>query len=380
MSKTIPQSVSDQIRIARVLCIFFMIYAHVNPGVAAFDPSGGVRAFDAIRFFIVDGAARASVGLLSILSGVLAAQAFARRGYGAQLLKRARSLLVPMAVWSLAFMALIAAGGLVRDGYWAQSFGAGLGPVDWVNLVFGLTAPPANLPLAFLRDVFVCAALTPALLFALRRAPWPALIALGAAGLVSAPIGVVLTSSILFLYALGLLLADRGLSGLRIGPRFFSLSLIAFVAMGGWLAWAEMTRPLNPEAGWTGMIEPMFNLLRLPAAVVFWKTAEWILKSGLRKPVEALEPYVFTAFCSHLLVTTVIWAGWQPVLGGYYGAAYPAFFLAAPVLCFAASIMIVHVVSAMSPSLFAWINGGRRAPALPLRQSAKSAKASATFS
>lgn len=380
MTQPVAGDVYVRIRIARVICIFFMIYAHVNPATAEFAPaSHSLRAFDWLRFLLADGAARASVGLLSMIAGYLACKSFARTPYRAMLTRRARSLLIPMAVWSLAYLALVLLGATVRPGYAEQSFGGAVTLSRLPDLIFALTAPPANLPLSFLRDVFVCVALTPLLIAGLRRARAILLALLLIPALTHAPILIVLTPSILFLYAAGLALAMAGVERVRIGPRAFAAALSLFALLSLWLAWAEMHLSLNPEAGWAVLIEPAFALLRMPAAIVVWAVAGWLARLRIGALLERVEPYVFTAFCSHLIVLTLIWAVWRQTLGGYYDWAYPAFFLTAPALCFAAAALIAHACSAISPELFKLVNGGRYAPIGPIPR-AKGAKTSATSS
>ena len=70
---SLAASTSLRIRIARPLCIFFMIWVHVNPGVAELNiAEHGVRLADWYRFFFADGVGRTSIGLLAIASGFLA--------------------------------------------------------------------------------------------------------------------------------------------------------------------------------------------------------------------------------------------------------------------------------------------------------------------
>lgn len=380
MTQPVAGDVSDRIRIARVVCIFLMIYAHVNPATAEFSPAvHGLRIFDAVRFWLADGAARASVGLLSLISGYLAFGSFQGASYGVLLERRARSLLIPMAVWSTGFLAVTLLGDIVRPGYAAETFGGAVTPWRLPDLLFGVTAPPANLPLSFLRDVFVCVALTPPLLFVLRRARWVLLGVLLVLAVTHAPIRIVLSPSILFLYAAGLAMGQAGVKRVRIEPAWLAAGSIVFLALSVWLAWAELHLPLQPQARWAALIEPAFNLLRLPAAIVFWALAGWLLQSPARRFLEALEPYVFIAFCSHLIVTTLVWAVWKQSLGGYYSPAYPVFFFAAPVVCFAAAAAIAQAGRRAAPELFRHINGGRYVPIGPVPR-ANGAKTSATSS
>jgi len=373
-------ALSDQIRTARVLCIFFMIYVHVNPGSAAFDPvEHGVRAFDALRFWIADSAGRASIGLLSVVSGFLAAGALSRMSYPRLVAKKLRSLVVPMALWSALFLAFVLVGDRISPGYFEQTFGRAFGLDGLPNWLFGITAGPANGPLAFLRDIFVCALLSPLLAAALRRAGWATLAVLFV--VMAAPVRteLLVSANILFFYALGLRFGLAGFAPTRFGPIAVGAVWTAFAAGGALLAWGEISAALGAPVLPAAAQGAGYDLLRLAAAPAAWMAAGWLSRSSLGEWARLAEPYVFVAFCSHLIATTAAWFVWQNLFGGYYGALYPLFFFLGPALAFAAAFLLVETGARVWPQGLAWLNGGRGAP-VQRAGSANGAKASATLS
>ena len=350
--------VSEAIRVARVVCIFFMIFVHVNPGTAQFSSTlHGIRAFDAVRFFLVDSLGRASVALLSVVAGYLAVFSLRRESYGVFLHKKVKSLALPMVVWNVVFLAMVVLGSTLSAGYVEQSFGGDITLSRLPDLLLGLDGLPANEPLAFLRDVFICALLTPVLLMEVRRSIRLYVVTVTALGLLGVFTAFLMTPSILVLYACGIYFADRGRVPMP-DRRLTVVAFLAFVLVGAVLSWRDMTSNEH-AAGALTWLEGGFNLIRIPAAIAFWSLALRLQPTRIGAQIAKLEPYVFIAFCGHLILTTMVWAVWQRVFGDYYGAAYPVFFFALPVVVMTAAVIGSRLANTRTPWLFSVLNGGR---------------------
>lgn len=165
--------VSRMIGIARVVCIFTVIYAHTYVGMAESltDDAAGVVAISAIKMFLSDGLARVGVPLLGLFSGMLALDTLRRASYGRVLRRKVRSLIVPMMAWSMIFLAVTVGIGLLSGdlAFLRKEVPSGL--EAWVNAMLSLTAYPYNGPLHYLRDIFVCFLLLPVILAALQKVP-----------------------------------------------------------------------------------------------------------------------------------------------------------------------------------------------------------------
>ena len=350
---------SEPIRIARVICIFFVMYVHVNPGLADFDPVGqGVRAFDLVRMELVNTMGRASIALLSVISGYLGVFSLRKAGYGGFVARRAKALLIPLAIWNLAFIALVLAGEQVAAGYAERSFGGPLAPDRLPTLLLAAFGAPANEPLYFLRDIFVCSLMAPFLIAAWQRSQvafWLIVLAIYALGQVSA---LFITPNLLAFYAIGIAVALQG----RI-PGVHALaalvSAIVVFAIGVWVTHLEIGYVADPAPARLVELEVWLTLIRFPAAVLFWWMALVLSRSRLGARLAALEPYIFFVFCSHMLILTVMWFIWQQPFGGYYDAPYPVFYFAAPVAALLVGIIAARVLDRLAPPLFALINGGR---------------------
>ena len=142
------------------------------------------------------------------------------------------------------------------------------------------------------------------------------------------------------------------------GLKLSLVAVIAFIVLGALLTWRDLTSTDGAQSGLT-WIEVGFNLVRLPAALAFWALALALGRGVIGRQIMRLEPYVFTAFCIHILVSKVAWMAWQTVFGGYYGRGYPVFFFGIPFLVMACAVIGAGVLNSRAPALFSLINGGR---------------------
>jgi hypothetical protein len=278
---------SDAIRIARVLCILSMISVHIWPGATKIEAAD--TWFHWVYIFVAEYLGRGSVPLLSLISGVLLTTTIARRPPLKLLLNKAFSLLYPMAVWSALLLGVyeghaIATGDETRVPH---------SPAEWINGLLSVTSAPVNEPLAFLRDVFMCAIIGVAsiLLYRRNRVAGGALLLIMV--LVEALSGGVLTlrPQILAFFAVGVVIGLSGKTHLVPPISLVVNLLILDVAAHGWME-GELVDWLN----------------RICISVLMWRIAVDIegwggaLSAGLRR----VEPYIFMVFCSHMLTVTVV--------------------------------------------------------------------------
>jgi len=363
---------SQPIMVARVICIFAMIYVHVNPGVADFDPqTQGVKFFDGLRFVLTSSLGRASSVLLCIVSGYLAVFSLVRAGYGDFLMKRVRSLVIPTAIWSAAMIGLYYIGEQLKPGYLEQSLE---GPFNWLELpnhLFGLWERPANDPLSFLRDLFVCAAFTQFLMMAWKRhwGAWLALtIAVVAAGAFTP---LLITPSLFAYYAIGVAMGMTGRIPI-FGRGAALLSAVIVLVIGAWAGYIAIEHFRTGDTGTPPILEFWLTAVRIPAAVLFWWFSIAIARASWARHVTDFEPSIFFAFCSHMIILTLMWFAWQRVFGGYYDPAYPVFFFLSPVAVLLIARIAVPVLGQLMPPVFKLINGGRGFQRVPRAQPAAS--------
>ena len=362
----LSQDVSERIRIARPLCIFFMVYVHINPGVAEFDAAThGIRAFDWLRFILADGVGRTSIGLLATVSGFLAISTGRIFPFARFLKKRVNSLILPMAFWSGAILLMYLAGEQVKDGYLEHQVGEAWSWAHVPNWLFGITDRPANYPLGFLRDLFLCAALTPVIIFAMRKAALPVLAILFVLMVTHIPT-IFFGNNIPFLYSLGIWLALNGKPMTKFVDKYAVLIVLVFAAYTVGMAALSFYDVLHPEDHIGPIVLGVLEIQRVFGAAAFWAICGWMMKGGIGKFFMRLEPFAFAVFCSHMLVSTFYWIPFSAAFGGYYGDLYPVFFILSTPLVYASVIVGMLVLNKLVPPFATFLNGGRALPDMDL--------------
>jgi surface polysaccharide O-acyltransferase-like enzyme len=360
-SQTAGDPVSEGIRITRVLCIFFVMFVHVWPGTGQFDASRGVSGWDLTYHVFTDILGRSSVPLLTIVSGWLVARTF--RGWRELVSSRVRSLLVPLALWNAIMVAALLAYSQVGDAGWAQPQTA----LGWLNAVMALTAEPATVPLAFLRDLFVCVLLAPLILKALEtRKPYMAgavmAVALGWF-LIAGPTWLLLRPMILVLFTLGIILAtfrfDVGRS--IVSPLWLGVAALVIGA-----TFAVDIATLSGSQPVQGLAADLMDLgRRVAVAYTFWTVAVTLAGSRLGAKLSGLEPYIFFVFCSHVLVMKAMIPIGREVFGGYYSPLYPAYFFLQPVLSLVIGVAACWTLARAAPAILKPLNAGKLPPLPP---------------
>lgn len=281
---------SDAIRVARVLALFLMSYVHVRPGAAVLTADAFDGAGDVVESVLFNVLSRGAVPLLSIVSAVLVHQTLNRKGVGDFIADKARTLLVPMVFWNAVMLAMVFA-------FYGATGDARLLPEGWlghVNALFALTDRPINTPLAFLRDVFVCAALSPLILGVLKRsAPaGVALIAAAIAFLYAFDTPVLLREQIFVFFSMGLLLAHYRLTQYRVNAlaallMFLAAAVIVVGVDGGALPPGDFSTSV---------------LNRLLVSVALWRFCLWLVDHAYVNLFYRIEPFIFLFFCTHWFV------------------------------------------------------------------------------
>ena len=189
----IPDSTSKRITALRFLLIVFVVFIHNNftaESVAeAFEESGVLIVFNQsifgkwVQLFISQGIARSAVPLFFLFAAYLQAKKADR--YGVLLKKRAKSLLVPYALWTalygfysagLKLLMLKVAPQLIQN---PNNTALTWTAMDWVHKIFGYRLQPDGdfaLPefayqFWFIRDLIILIVLSPLLRYLTKKFP-----------------------------------------------------------------------------------------------------------------------------------------------------------------------------------------------------------------
>lgn len=356
-------AISDSIRIARVVGILGLVLIHVPPWhVDLGDPPRAIEPFDLIFQYCQELFGRASVPLLSIISGYLMVTLDSGLSPLIRLAKKGRSLLVPLLCWNL--IAVLLAAILDRslpDRSW----------IEWADELVALSAEPAIHPLYFLRDMFLCAILYPLLRALLDRWPIPTLLAFLILSLSDLTYPVFIGSGPFLFFSIGIAIALGKLHG---APGPIAGRLIILLALLAPAFTTAIKTAMLTDAYDLPPLEMAFTaglfVERVFGAWATWLLAGWILRRPWADRVKAIEPMIFLVFCSHVLWLGLAWTLLGRLGLDYDHPLYPLFFLTTPLQALAAGVAIDAVLRRVAPRLLAILCGGRMPPARPGRTAA----------
>lgn len=349
------RDISDSIRVARVIGILGLVMIHVPPWrVDLGDPPRTIEAFDLFFLYCQELFGRASVPLLSVISGYLMVQQHGAMNAATRLRKKARSLLIPLIGWNL--IAVLLTMLLTRHPPYA-SFG------DWANGLLAISAEPAIHPLYFLRDIFLCALFFPLIRLAIDRAPVATLTLVAVLSLAGWTYPLFVGSGPLLFFTAGVAIALGKLSA-DPDPRQKRLLMVAALLAPGFTT-AVMVEMLVEPAGadWLKLAFTIGLFVeRICGAWFVWIVARWALRQRWNPLIQAIEPYIFIIFCSHVLWLALAWHLLEAAGVSYDHPLYPLFFVTAPLQALLAGLAAATILRRISPALLGLLCGGRVPP------------------
>ena len=316
-----------------------IVILHVPP----YAPLGTeTTAFDYLKAFFSQGVFRATVPVLTVISGYLLFAAQLDRAPLALYRKKAYALLVPFLLCNTPIVVAIYA--IQALGLSSHSFSLDLQTgslTTWANALFGLFDSPANYPLNFLRDLIVLVCLAPLFGMALRHAPWLGLGFVCLVAFLDLDQDLVLRNTMMINFYIGGLAALRGWDLNRL-DRWGWLSLAIFLAL------SMVT---------IGLAIHNRTFLHLVSPPLIWSASAVLIKSAPARWLGGRAHYSFFVYLSHgpvLLITWMIYSRW-----GSDFVPYPMFWVAAPVLSIAFCMCIYHFLATVCPGFLSPFVGGR---------------------
>ncbi|MGF6271994.1 succinoglycan biosynthesis protein ExoH [Massilia sp. UYP11] len=337
---TLDHGLRDRIALLRFVMIFGVIMLHTPQYVPMVEVGDGW--FDAVKAFFQLAVFRASVPVLTVISGFLLFGAALDRAPARLFNKKARTILLPFLCFSLPLVPL-ALGAQVFAGIEMSAQLWPFEPMAWLNAALGLTASPVNYPLNFLRDLLALILLAPLFGWLLRNYAWPGLVLVSVVFFNNYDGALVLRDLMAVLFYVGGMAAVRGWN-LRLLDRHALLCLVLFV-----LACAAIVhfRVANT------------TYLRLVAPFLIWPATAWLVGTRLGPWLVGMSKYSFFMFLAHAPVLLLTW-----LLYNRYGSAlpYPVYWVMAPVLVTAILVAVYRIADVLMPRLFPRLIGaGARA-------------------
>jgi succinoglycan biosynthesis protein ExoH len=345
-------NVSSRINLMRIVLISGIVLVHIPFDPASSPFNGAYGLFDWLRVFLTESLFRVGVPALSAISGYLL---FRGGMEGFSYLKTVRTktqtVFLPFLLWNTAFfiavLVMLSAG--VGDGYvpglWNMS------ARDLLTQLFATEDFPVNIPLYFLRDLFVCILLSPLLAWLIRRIPLLTLSALFLLAIVpEMSFYVVLKRSILFSFSFGIY-ASLYKIDIKALDRYAPLGVACLFAASALLATAiYMTGPSLPD--WVQLFR---NTLAIAGAAGFWMMSALLIKTNIGQRLSKTGSLSFWIFCAHYPLLVLLWMAW-----GKSGIDfYPAFFVLSLAVLFPVLAVSNNVARRTVPRFYGVMTGGR---------------------
>ncbi len=349
----VRRTMSDRIRIARGLCIFFMIFVHVPPGIGGNVYDRDASFFDLVYFVLTRLAGLSSVSLLSVVSGFFIVSSLAKAGARPLLMSKLKTLGVPLLAWNLLMLALLTLYCLLRGKWQDMPDFTALGMAD---ALFAFTGWPLDVPLWFLRDLFVCCLFSPLLYAALKRFPVATIGLLVVYTLFGEDLYLLQRPQLMLFFALGmwLRLSRTAEPAIDRAARWLLPGLAVMVAL--YLAF-RIENVLFGEMDDTLRLT-LDTLLRITMAAGFWLLTDVILRSRFAAGFLRFEPYAFFLFCSHAIFFHFAALVFRRLFGNYGSDLFAVTFFALPLLAVLGAIVGLQLIDRSRKLLFLF-NAGR---------------------
>lgn len=332
---TLDRDIRDRIALLRFVMIFGVIVLHTPAYVPMADVGSGW--FDVTKAYFQLAVFRATVPVLTVISGFLLFGACLDQAPARLYRKKAYTILIPFLFFNLALLPFALGGELfvgieLSDSLW---------PFDvptWLDAAFGVSSSPINYPLNFLRDLLVLILLAPLFGWMLRNFAWPGLVLVGVVFFSNFDGLLIRRDLMAVLFYVGGMAAVRGWN-LRLLDRHAIACLLVFL-----LACAGMVAFRVADT----------TYLRLAAPFLIWPAALLLVGTSFGMWLARMSRYSFFMFLGHapvLMATSVLYKR--------YGDAvpYPVYWVLAPFFVTAVLVGVYHLGFAMMPRLFGLLIG-----------------------
>jgi len=328
---TLQHGIHDRIAFLRIVMIFGVIVLHTPAYVPMADIGSGW--FDTVKAFFQLAVFRASVPVLTVISGFLLFKSCIDQEPVRCLTKKTRTILIPFLCFNLP-LAPVALGAEMVGGV---QLSANLWPFDamgWLNAAFGLTYSPINYPLNFLRDLIVLILLAPLFGWLLRKAAWGGLVLVSVVFMGNFEGHLLQRDLMAVLFYVGGMAAVRKWD-LRLLDRHAGILFVAFL-----LACAATVHYRIEDT----------TYLRLAAPLLLWPATAWAASTRFGAWLTGMSKYSFFLFLAHAPLLMLSW-----ILYGRYGSAipYPVYWVLAPLVVSAMLVALYEVATAIMPRMFA---------------------------
>ncbi len=318
------------IKICRVMCIFFVMYVHVNPSndIWLEKVPSNLSYIQHIGDILLNVLGRASVPALSVLGGYLAVSAYNRRSNWWKYVKeRWQTIVIPMITWNIILIILsiliFATIGASTDVVRKMSPFQHMSPLVLADLITSYNNGSATIALNFLRDIFVCSLMFPLINQLVKRFDVAGVGIIWLVGLTVTFSPIVLKANILMFFTAGVYFAlhsTRLIPSPRVALKLIATLLIVF----------GLVYFLPALSAYAGKVPN--TIFRVLVTTAFLMASITLSRINAGKLLARLEPMTYLLFLSHTTIFLVLWGVWQRLFGNEMTWPYPLFFIIAPII------------------------------------------------
>lgn len=335
----LSEQLSERIAVARFVLIVSIVVVHVPP----YEPLYWLELtpFALIKAFFTHGLFKASVPLLTVISGYLLYRSAHWKRPVSLLRAKSRSLLVPLILWNLPLALMVFA--IQRYQLLPLDFSlylADLSVVSWLNATVGLFNLPINPPLHFLRDLFVLACCSPLLAWMVGKDCRVAVVIVSVIYYFNLDGPIILRNFMMMCFVAGMLLAHLN-ADLRVFDRWAWLSLLVLIAISAYVVIEK-----SPSPDWFRFVSPL----------LVWPVISLLNRGRLARWLISMSDHSFAIFLMHAPILFVAWQCYQR-----FGAGLPywLFWLLTPALTLLMVIIFNTALGSRLPQVHKVIMGGR---------------------
>lgn len=338
------KDVSNRIAMLRFLMIFGVIALHTPMYVDLAQLEPGV--FNYIKAFFQHAVFRATVPVLSFVSGLLLFSSGLDQNPMKLFNKKAKSVVLPYLVFNLTLLAAVYVVQL-KTGMTSTYTLPGASVATWFDAGLGLTAAPINYPLNFMRDLIVLMLLAPLFGYVIRKFPVAGLIAIT---------GIFMSNM------------DGYLILRETMPVHFYLGALAAVYSWNLQKLDKLAVPMLVVFVLVCVAVVMFRVtdrtyLRLVAPLMVWPAASLLVNTQVGIWLRGLSKYSFFLFLAHapvLLASYMVYQKFSAVI------PYSVYWFAAPVVTSAILIAVYRAAMYVAPRAFGLIVGVEKSNPKPI--------------
>ncbi len=360
--------ISDTISFARIALIVGLVFLHYEqyPEVQT-NPFAGMNAsrhqlatfvnsFMLFFFFSV-------VPLLSVISGWLFFSFEADKA-GTSLRQRIRrrftSLYLPMVVWDLMYLALLALLFAWKPGH--PLFGelnirfGDAGFMDYANALFGITGHPVGFQFWFIRDLFTTVLVSPLLWLSLKRTPWLGMAVLGGAWMLGSDLFIFFRTDVVFFFYVGGLLRIHGIP-LHVSSRTAWSFMVLYAALVALRTAAPLLIDLSGDR--PDLLTAATRSMRLVGVIACWGVFLQLARTRVGLLVARFGGLAFFLHSIHFPLIAEVKILLWPFLPAQTDGWLIAHYLTSVTVTVVIGLTAGWLLAVRMPRVFALMNGGR---------------------